>query len=740
MFTSSTTSKSPPPPASVHDGGGRYVGNPFALLNDGSAAQRSGGLMPVSAASSAPIADVAADLLSGAQQLSNDDTRAPFDTAAQVRTSPSQPERMEEWGSAEAHAGDTDMNDDDVPGSKGDVTVPVARVLTDPHEIDYTRSRVPPLPSLHELVSDSSSPSVSTEIVFDVDLYAYGRQFVLKSKADNNLCMSTRLLHRKAEGTIQYSTRRPMPGLFEHRVDVHPVPKRVVLGEAAVAVVPSSPPQASASQPANNNMLHRFHLHFDTNKNCADAIVFLSRFGLHARPPFPPVVRGMVHGIPFNLDPEDLQSYLQDHAWFVGGAPSLHITRITQGVDPAAPGFFKGDPSTTKGECYYYVLKSEMKHVLSMPAPNNAHYALTWKIWQAPKITVCSHCLLEGHTRAKCPFQDVHNADGHVHGACVMCRSFEHAIRSCPHANDVDFQCLLCKRGHHTIRSCTKYTGYKVADSGAAVSVSSSLPNAWKVPLRVPRPHSQPQPQQAPIPSRRKKSVIDVHPKSDESELMRLVRAQHEKHDELMSAVKAMIDIVNVVVAQQTQMMSMMSSNAHVSVGYGRDMSVPAGNKATSSSQSSSRLPGPSQISVRSFFKPTTTNPDEKSTPSRRASTPLVSSPPASSPPVSSLSSLPVRPVASDTVPAHDDVKDDIDDDHVFSPPSQHGHSDSDSDDSVASATPTSFTTKHKHNNKRAVATPQSKPDARTTNAHAPTSARALNKTASANKRTKSSQ
>ena len=78
------------------------------------------------------------------------------------------------------------------------------------HEIDDTRSH------------SSSSRPVSTELVFDVDLYAYGRKFVLKPKADNNVCMLTRLLHKKADGKMQYSIRRPMPGLFEHRSSLNP--------------------------------------------------------------------------------------------------------------------------------------------------------------------------------------------------------------------------------------------------------------------------------------------------------------------------------------------------------------------------------------------------------------------------------------------------------------------------------------------------------------------------------------
>ena len=47
-----------------------------------------------------------------------------------MRTLLSQPESKKEWGTAEAQAGDTDMNDDDVIASNDDVVVPVRALTT----------------------------------------------------------------------------------------------------------------------------------------------------------------------------------------------------------------------------------------------------------------------------------------------------------------------------------------------------------------------------------------------------------------------------------------------------------------------------------------------------------------------------------------------------------------------------------------------------------------------------------
>jgi hypothetical protein len=685
----SSTSKTTSPHASLHDGGPNGVGSMLGAPAHDEGAQRSGGLMPDPARSSAAN-DIASPVLSSSPpQLSNGAGSVSPGAAERARKLQPHPDRSARWADEDAAAAHDAVMEDDMHVVADAVVSSVCRVPTPPHEIRYTRSlapRAPPPP--HEFVPASSPSPVSSECVFDVDLHALGKGYVLYMNAANNYCMLQRLLHKKAEEhKVQYSVKTPMPGLLVHRVDVHII--------------------RSDARP-----VHRFHLHFDTTTHATDAVAFLVRLGLHTRAPTPAITRGMLHGIPFSMSHEQVQTYLQEHAWFRGGAPSLHVDRVSRAG--MAVEDVKDNAAAIRGECHFYVLKSELSHVFSMPAPGNASYPLTWREWVPPRTTVCSHCFQEGHTRAKCSDINKHNANTRVSGACTVCRSFDHAASGCPHAREESRMCVLCKTGRHPIHSCPKYIGSFIT---IGAGMPPSRPNAWKGRARVAQQQVAPA-QQAPLQPRPHQQSL---PRTNqqvglgEGDVMRMLQEQAARHDQLMHMVMRMMDTMNNVVAQ----LAMMGSTQHVSVGLGRDMSAPAGNKAVPSS-SSSRL-APSQPSVVSFFNraPIT---------SRRASTPLVTS----TPPDSSLSSLSSQSQSQSQTHAQEHTREEEkqqdsteEEDTVF-PDSPAPH-DSDSDDSSIAISDT-MPTKQKANGKRVYATPPTTHTQRPTSSHQPTASRTLHK------------
>src|SRR5690348_14272623 len=93
----SSTPKTPPSRASLRNGGSNDVGITLALHGDVRGAQRAGGLMSAPVCSSASNATASTDLLSAAQQLSNDVGNVSSDAAERARKLQPHPQRVAAW-------------------------------------------------------------------------------------------------------------------------------------------------------------------------------------------------------------------------------------------------------------------------------------------------------------------------------------------------------------------------------------------------------------------------------------------------------------------------------------------------------------------------------------------------------------------------------------------------------------------------------------------------------------------
>ena len=196
-------------------------------------------------------------------------------------------------------------------------------------------------------------------------------------------------------------------------------------------------------------------MQFDTAAACAAACAKLRDIGFSPCAAEPVEVTGRLHGVPFMTDSSLLSEHFQLHAWRVGIAPSLRVTRILQRF-PA---------EHYSSDCYFSVSKAELRALLSIPplVLSGRAWPLSWDVYD--KVTpimrssssapegqrgFCSHCRSVGHLRAACPDKNIGNAGG-FNDACFQCRSFDHGIKNCPHLGEA---CVLCGKGAHSTMAC----------------------------------------------------------------------------------------------------------------------------------------------------------------------------------------------------------------------------------------------------------------------------------------------
>ena len=195
----------------------------------------------------------------------------------------------------------------------------------------------------------------------------------------------------------------------------------------------------------------------------------LSRLDLSPRYPMAPTIRGKVFGIHFMTGNEVIAQHFQKHAWYVGGAPSLTLTRVRHGI-------MKG---MYRDECHFTVSASELKHAMQIPMLRSSQL-LRWETLEKSKITLCNHCNREGHISKACPDADKTNAQNGIRGACIMCSSFDHVVASCPMMSMPDAVCSICRAGKHTVRACPLARGsYAKAVVGSFRKQPSGATNVY---------------------------------------------------------------------------------------------------------------------------------------------------------------------------------------------------------------------------------------------------------------------
>ena len=375
------------------------------------------------------------------------------------------------------------------------------RVFTTPHPVtaSYGLPHVHAEPAKvdddmsHVMMKDGKAMKGSfeyKEITIRVDTRSassHFHQFSLAANRSNNLASLRRVLHRASTLTkTPFNEHTVFHGLKQGRVDVSFLPKDKIeklkeqiktataAAEAAAAQngsgldVSSSPPLTSpspSSLPSSSSSLSpvsprhiipslwttQYKLHFDTITNTKTAFTALTSMCLSPSLPYPRIITGKVLGFPFTATNTEIEKHLQQHAWYVGGAPSLVITRAMQ---PQTPDYRIEQP---KDECYYSVLSIEYNKALNVPSLYSKR-PLTFDQYIRSPITICSHCNQQGHQAEACAMKGITNASG-IRDACIMCGSFDHAHNTCPARDDPNATCIICKKGKHTVRACPQYRG-----------------------------------------------------------------------------------------------------------------------------------------------------------------------------------------------------------------------------------------------------------------------------------------
>ena len=359
-------------------------------------------------------------------------------------------------------------------------------------------------------------------------------------------------------------------------------------------------------------------------------------------------------------------SHLVKHAYYVGGAPSLVISRV------AHHGMRDMDVDMYRDECYFYVLKSEYGRVLSMPTINPfPARTLQWSPYHRPRSPRCMHCYVTGHARKACPQAHVMNKAG-KHGACTACASFDHAVRTCPERAKPTYVCMICNTGKHTMDACPHVRGYFTTSGGAprgAVDVhaphtqaQTRSRGAWS--NRPPRINShmhanqsQQQiahtPSRAPLPHRHDPELADI---------VKMLREEVNNMRAQLAEQTACIKQLTATNAQQMQIiMQLTASNTHstasggVMIGthvtdeHARAVSPSPAMTATSASMSAPkpRTPrlDPSQPSMLQFASPKSLYPTANAF-TALMSTSAPTTPVASPRPLPSMS--PITPIRDD--------------------------------------------------------------------------------------------
>ena len=191
---------------------------------------------------------------------------------------------------------------------------------------------------------------------------------------------------------------------------------------------------------------HRFSLSFDTITNTRNAILYLDSIGLTPMISGTKIIKGKVIGFSYLTPTHAIQTHLKEHAYYVGGCPSLKLSRVIH------TGMRGIDDEMYRDECLFECLESEFAHALQISRINSPH-PLRWYTYQAPTITVCTHCYKTGHTRKSCPQANTTNTQG-LRDACCACGSFAHGVNTCDEMNKPTYACLLCNAAKHTMYGC----------------------------------------------------------------------------------------------------------------------------------------------------------------------------------------------------------------------------------------------------------------------------------------------
>ena len=238
-----------------------------------------------------------------------------------------------------------DMSEDEPDEVQPSISPP--RIPTPPHPINTVRSSFPPYPSTHS-ESDDISPSdpVSTDgkvIIFTIDLRSPGCRYALPITQSNNESMLLRIVNKFA--TLKNETFSPfsiLPGLIKHQIKVRTISKERMAeikismqqkqSRTTEAARDEEDNKSSSSSPPTDVVVyppsHRFILKFNSSSNRDLSLTFLKKIGINAFIPSAQIIRGIVKGFPYHTTDAIITPHLMNHAWFVGGAPSLIISRI----------------------------------------------------------------------------------------------------------------------------------------------------------------------------------------------------------------------------------------------------------------------------------------------------------------------------------------------------------------------------------------------------------------------------
>ena len=105
---------------------------------------------------------------------------------------------------------------------------------------------------------------------------------------------------------------------------------------------------------------HRFHLYFDSILNTRNAVLFLDSIGLIPMVSGIKTIQGKVTGFAYHTPTETLQTHLKENAYYVGGCPSLKLSRV---VHTSMKGM---DDEIYRDECLFECLESEFTHALQI--------------------------------------------------------------------------------------------------------------------------------------------------------------------------------------------------------------------------------------------------------------------------------------------------------------------------------------------------------------------------------------
>ena len=370
--------------------------------------------------------------------------------------------------------------------------LPPQRIYTPPNPIGETRYSTPsfaPADRGNSAESNNSDNfefnSKCTECILEVDLCSLGRGYVLKPVASNRLCMLSKLMTKRREligkNAPTFSPTKLMDGLDIGNIGVHVYRQEQMNqmrarlskpADSSTSSLSSHPNQLEGGAPQVNQPFvpsHRFTLRFGSPLQCTKGMALLTQLGLSPHYPSPPRIRGKVFGFHFLDENKDISALLQEYAWFIGGAPSLVLTRE---LHRQQEGLYCDD-------CQFSVFASEFNNILQIPSPHSGR-PLKWMPYKGPKIVFCTHCnKQDNHFRKSCPKLAQSNSVQGIRDACVMCGSFEHVVADCPDMKKENVVCSICKKGKHTVRACPMTRGSYAKVLVGADDTTGLLKTKW---------------------------------------------------------------------------------------------------------------------------------------------------------------------------------------------------------------------------------------------------------------------